>query len=118
MENNNKCDKYEGLFVFRTDEELKEHLKKCPDCQAEHEKLLKVSKLVKEVAPVYLAKKKKEKTILIKRIACCFAFFAILTSVTGYQLYDNYNLQEASLDEESCISTQGLPTDDYGFFEI
>ena len=70
MENENKCDKYEGLFLFRNEEELQEHIKNCPDCKKEYEKHKNISNLVKEVAPVYLAKKAKEKSTFIKRVAC------------------------------------------------
>ena len=57
MNNENKCDKYESFFVFRDKEAFNEHLEHCPDCKKEHEKYLKVSALVKEVAPAYLEKK-------------------------------------------------------------
>ena len=40
---NNKCPKYEGLFIFSTEEELKKHIEECPDCKAEHEKMERVS---------------------------------------------------------------------------
>ncbi len=117
MENENKCNKYEGLFVFRNEEELNEHLKECPECREEHEKQQKVSALIKEVAPVYLNKKHQEKSLLIKKFACCFILFAAISSVAGYKMYEDYNYQ-ASLSDDSYIQMMGLPTDEYGFFEI
>ena len=62
--------------------------------------------------------RKEEKTVKLKRLACCFAAFAIISTIAGYQFINDYNYQEASLDDDSYISTLGLPTDDYGFFEI
>ena len=80
MNNENKCNKYESFFIFRDEEAFNEHLEHCPDCKKEHEKHLKVSSLLKEVAPVYLEKKRKEKksaikiahSLLQKYVFCCF----------------------------------------------
>ncbi len=117
MEHKNKCDKYEGLFVFQTEEVLKEHIEHCPDCKAENDKYEKVSELVKEAAPVYLLKEKNKKIKAIKRLACCFIFFTGLTAFTGYKMYDNYNFQISS-DYDSYITSMGLPVDDYGFLDL
>ena len=117
MNNENKCNKYESFFVFRDEEAFSEHLEHCPDCKQEHEKYLKVSALVKEVAPVYLEKKKKEKTSVLKRLACCFVAFVGFASFVGYEAYDDYAFKTMEV-EESYVSTMGLPVDDYGFLEI
>ena len=115
MKNENKCNKYESLFIFRNEEELQKHLEECPECKAEYEKHIKVSSLVKEVAPKYLARSKK--TTFVKKVACLAIVFTIITAVTGYKVYDEYSYQ-ANLSEDSCITNLGLPTDDYGFLEI
>ncbi len=117
MDNNKKCDKYEGLFVFRDEEELNRHLEECADCKAEHEKLLKVSQLVKEVAPEYLARKQKQKTNTLKKAACFIMAFSIISAFAGYKVYDEIRYQ-ANTTDYSYITTLGLPTDDYGFLEI
>ncbi len=117
MKEDKKCNKYEGFFVFQNEEKFYEHLEHCPDCQKEHEKYIKVSKLVKEVAPIYLKRKQAEKTNVIKRLACCFIFFIGLTVFTGYKVYDNYTMQ-VNYAQDSCLTTMGLPVDDYGFLEI
>ena len=44
-----KCDKYEALFKFADEETLMAHLAECEDCRAEHEKMQRVSELIKEV---------------------------------------------------------------------
>ncbi len=117
MDNEKKCDKYEGLYVFRSEDELLEHINNCPDCKEEHEKQQKISNLVKEVAPVYLARMEKEKKTFVKKVACCVAVFTLITSFAGYKMYDSYSYQ-ANIDNDSYIEDIGLPTDDYGFFEI
>lgn len=118
MNNQNKCDKYEAFFVFNNEEAFLNHINNCPDCKEIHEKQLKVSQLVKEVAPVYLKKKQKEKFNAIKKLACCFVFFIGLTAFSGYKYYDEYTLLQMDMTEESCIDALGLPVDEYGFLEI
>jgi len=118
MNNENRCDKYEAYFVFQDEKKFLEHLQSCDDCKKEHEKYMKVSELVKEVAPVYLSKRQKAKISTIKRLACCFIAFIGLTAFTGYKMYDDYMLQSYSQDYDSCIGAMGLPTDDYGFLDL
>lgn len=117
MKDQNKCDKYEALFVFKGDDALYNHIENCPDCFEEHKKQLKVSALVKEVAPVYLQKQKKKRLSLVKKLACCFMFVVFVSAFTGYKMYEQNSFQVSSA-EESYISAMGLPTDDYGFFEF
>ena len=117
MNDEKKCNRYEGFFVFQDEEKFYEHLEHCPDCQKEHEKYIKVSELVKEVAPLYLKKKQKEKIGVIKKLACCFVVFVGLTAFTGYKVYDNYTIQ-SNYAQDSYVSTMGLPIDEYGFLEI
>ncbi len=118
MDNSKKCNKYETLFIFQNDEELKAHLENCPECKAEYEKYMKVSRLVKEVGAEYLAKKKREKLSAIKKIACCFIMITSLSvAYTGYNFYNDYSFRVNSA-EESCIDLMGLPVDSYGFLEI
>lgn len=118
MDNEKKCNKYESLFIFQNENDFNAHLENCPDCQKEHERYLKVSSLVKEVAPVYLEQMKKKKFSAIKKIACCFILFAGLSATyTGYHFYDDYSFQVNSA-EESYIDLMGLPVDSYGFLEL
>ena len=115
---NNKCDKYEGFFVFQDEEKFKEHLEECPTCNQVHKKLLKVSSLVKEVAPIYLEIENKEKMMVAaKRLACCLVVFVGLTAFTGYEVYDNYTYHE-NLDQGSYVTEMGLPVDEYGFLSL
>ena len=119
MENNKKCDKYEAFFVFNDEKAFFEHIEECPDCKAEHEKYLKVSQLVKDVASQYLKRREenKKKTILFKQAACFLVLLAGIGSFAGYKIYDDYSFQINNI-EESYIYAMGLPTDEYGFLEI
>lgn len=118
MNDKKKCDKYESFFIFRNEEAFYNHLENCPDCREEHEKYLKVSALVKEVAPAYLKRQEEKKKIsAVKKLACCFVLFVSLTCFFGYRVYDENSFQ-VNMAEDSYIGTLGLPTDDYGFFEI
>lgn len=120
MDNNkNKCNKYEGYFIFKDDESLKKHLEECDECKKEHEKYIKVSSLLKEIAPIYLERENKRKMMTsAKRLACCFVVFVCLVSFTGYKMYDNYLYQSNNSEQESYISEMGLPTDKYGFLSL
>lgn len=118
-EKKNKCDKYEAFFVFQNEEAFNNHIKECPDCREEHEKYLKVSSLVKEVAPIYLKKYKTGKVKALKRLVCCFVLFIGLTaSYTGYYMYNDYTVQMYGAEDSAYVSAMGLPVDDYGFLEL
>jgi len=117
MENEKKCDKYEAFFTFQDEEAFNRHIENCPDCKREHEKYLKVSTLVKEVAPVYLARQKEHKNSLLKKAACFIVILTGFIGFTGYKMYNDNSFQISSA-EESYIYSMGLPTDDYGFLEL
>lgn len=117
MKNPKKCDKYEAFFSFKGEDALYNHIENCPDCLEEHKKYLKVSALVKEVAPIYLKKQERNKISAVKKLACCFVCFICICAFTGYKMYEQNSFQVSSADE-SYISAMGLPTDDYGFFEL
>lgn len=117
MDNEKKCDKYETYFTFKSEVDFNAHLNECPDCKKEHEKYLKVSRLVKEVAPEYLKNVEKRKRNAAKRLAACFILFVGIAGIyTGYGLNDSSRYSVT--DDDSYISTMGLPTDEYGFLEI
>lgn len=42
---NDKCSKYEGLFIFSDDETLKKHLLECEECRREQEKWIEFQSL-------------------------------------------------------------------------
>jgi len=63
-----KCTKYESLFTFSSEEELKEHLDECEDCRREQEEMDKISELIQEVRPYYF--QKRTNSINSFKVAC------------------------------------------------
>ena len=110
-----KCSQYEALFTFRSEEELMEHVKNCPECKAEHEKMQKVSELLQEVKPYY---QKRRKTFAKLKAAC--ALFLIMVCGTTLGII-NFNTDISdTLKYGSALSSEdlGLPVDSYGLIYI
>lgn len=112
-----KCNKYEGLFVFGSEDDLQEHLKVCPDCQKEHEEIQKVSVLVKEVKP-FIRKKSQRPKIKLK-VAACFFTLILGFGMINFLTPKDINQNKTSLATEiSPVAQMGLPTDEYGLLYI
>ncbi len=115
-----KCTKFESLFLFRDEKELQEHLKECPDCRQEQEKMDKVSELIQEVKPYYVKKRKDSFTRL--KVACilCFGLFTGMLigyfSQYGYITTANYNYSDTST--QSATNEYGMPIDNYGLISL
>ena len=110
-----KCTKYEALFTFRSEDELMRHISECEDCRLEHEKMQKVSSLIREVKPYYRAKRKNLAKI---KIAC--AFLMIMFSGTTLGLI-NFNPDISdTLKYGTTLSSEdlGLPVDSYGLISV
>lgn len=109
-----KCNGYESMFTFLSDEDFLRHLEECEECRLEHKKMQRVSELIQEAKP-YFQKKHQRKTAI--KVACaafvvismsaCFQFFA----ATG--LYD-----EIAAANSPSIEEMGLPVDEYGFLMV
>lgn len=112
---NKKCTKYEGLFIFADEKTFQKHVNECPDCQAEHEKMQNISKLLQEVKPVYLERRKQTAQL---KIAC--AICAMLLSGTVMGLV-NFNTDISdTIKYGTTLSAQdlGLPVDSYGLILV
>jgi len=112
---NDKCTKYEGLFTFRNEEELQEHMKSCPDCRAEHEKLMRVSELIQEAKPYF---KQRRKSFAKLKVAC--AIFVVMFSGTTLGVL-NLNTQISDTlkyGTELSAGDLGLPVDSYGLISL
>ena len=42
-QNTKQCNGYEAMYTFLNDEDFERHLKECPQCAKEHEKMQKVT---------------------------------------------------------------------------
>ncbi len=111
----NKCSKYEGLFVFSDEETLNSHIKECEDCKKEQEKMDKVSALLGEVKFYYRAKNKK-----LKRLkAVCAMFFLIFFSATFGILSNDSDLTDALMYGDTLSAEElGFPVDSYGLLMV
>lgn len=111
----NKCKKYEGLFVFGDEEALRQHIETCEDCRKEQEIMDKVSNLIKEVKPYYISKRKKTAKL---KIAC--AMLTILLSATVMGVV-NFNTDVSDIIKYgNTLSAEdlGLPVDAYGLLMV
>lgn len=111
----NKCSKYEGLFVFSDEETLKKHLEECEECRLEHEKMQKVSNLIGEVKFHYKSKQRKLK----KLRAVCAALFLVIFSTTFCVITMDSDLTDILAYEDSLSAEElGFPVDSYGLIMV
>lgn len=111
----NKCSKYEGLFVFSDEETLNKHLEECPDCRAEQEKMQRVSELISEVKPYYSARTRRAK----KLKAVCALLFFIFFSATFGVISNDSDLADALMYGETLSAEDlGFPVDSYGLLMV
>lgn len=111
----NKCSKYEGLFIFSDTNNFNEHLNECEDCRKENEKMQKISDLIQEVKPYYLNKRNKLRKM---RVAAAL-FFIMLFSATFGIVYTNEDLSDALMYGDTLTAEElGFPVDSYGLLMV
>ncbi len=110
-----KCTKYEALFTFRSKEELQQHIEECEDCRREHEKMLKVSELIKEVRPYY---REKRKNLAKVKIACALCMIMLSGTTLGV-INLNTDISD-TLKYGTTLSAEdlGFPVDSYGLISV
>lgn len=110
-----KCSKYEGLFVFSDEETLKKHVEECEDCKLEEEKMQKVSNLIGEVKFYYKSKQKK----LMKMRAVCAALFLVVFSTSFCAVTMDSDLSDIlAYDNTLSAEDLGFPVDSYGLIMV
>ena len=110
-----KCKKYEGLFLFSDENTLLEHVEQCPDCKAEYDKMQRVSELLQEVKPYFMAKRKRN---IQMRIACAISFIMLSGSVMGVMNFNSDISETLRYGTVLEAEDYGFPVDDYGFLFI
>lgn len=111
----NKCSKYEGLFVFSDEETLKKHLEECEDCAKEAQKMNRVSELIGEVKFYYKQKARR----LVKIKAACAVFLLICFSLTCGFLTMDTDLTDALMYGDTLSAEDlGFPVDSYGLLMV
>ena len=110
-----KCQKFEGLFVFSDEETFKKHIEECPDCAKEAMKMEKVSALLQEVRPYFVRQNKHFATL---KVACAVSFILFagtIVGITGFNQDLNDMIKYGTVLEASDL---GLPVDDYGLILV
>ncbi len=112
---NEKCSKYESLFVFRSEEELNEHINTCEDCRLEHEKMLRVSELIQEAKPYFKEQKRNWAKV---KVAC--ALFLLMVSGTTLGVINLNTDVSDTLKYGTTLTYEdlGLPVDSYGLISL
>jgi len=115
---NEKCTKFKSLYLFRNENELEEHLKECPDCRAEKERMDRVSELIQEVKPYYANQRKKSFARL--QVACILCFGLFTGMLIGYFTQFGYMTANNSAYTETTQTTNeyGMPIDSYGLISL
>ena len=114
-----KCNKYEAYFTFASKDDFDAHISNCKECMQEKIKQEKLSFLIKDSSETYklLSSKQKTQKTLIK-IACSLLLFVSFGTFAGIEMYETHTYQTfVNSSETSVIFQQGLPIDDYGFFD-
>lgn len=111
----NKCSKYEGLFVFSDEETLKKHVEECEECKKEHAKMQKVSELIGEVKFYYKSKQRK----LRKLRAVCAALFLVIFSTTFCVVTMDDDFTDMLVYGDTLSAEElGFPVDSYGLIMV
>ena len=112
---NDKCTKYEGLFIFSDEETLKKHIETCPDCAKEDAEMKKVSELIQEVKPYFVQKRKN----YLKLKAICAVSVMILCTTTLGVINLNTDISD-TIKYGNVLSADdlGLPVDSYGLLMV
>ena len=111
----NKCTKYEGLFVFSDDETLKKHIEECDECRKEAEKMEKVSDLLDEVKFYYHSKNKKRPKF---RVACAILLLLFSTLTAGIVVSNDDILDSLKYGDTLSAEDLGFPVDSYGLLMV
>ena len=112
---NEKCNKYEALFIFSTEEEFKKHIQSCKDCQKEQEIMNKVSELIKEVKPELINLRKTAAKIKV----ACAAFAILLSGVTLGVINLNTDISDTlRYGQVLSVEDYGFPVDSYGLIMV
>lgn len=111
----NKCSKYEGLFIFSDKETLMKHVEECDECRLEHEKMQKVSDLIGEVKFHYKSKQRNFR----KLKAICAALFLVVFSTTFWVTTMDDDLTDMLVYGNTLSAEElGFPVDSYGLIMV
>lgn len=114
----NKCNKFEELFVKADESVLLAHIEDCSECRSEYEKMLKVSNLISEVKPLYRRKRRVQKNVF----AMAASFLMIFLAFFAIQIYTPNSIVNETIASISgsdyTYEEIGLPVDEYGLIMV
>lgn len=117
----NKCEKFEELFILEDETPLLEHIKGCETCRCEYEKMKKVSGLVKEVSFEYRRKKAKNAQ-RARVLSMAASFLIVFLAFFALQIQNPDSIVNETIaqiqDGGYTYEQMGLPVDDYGFIMV
>ena len=113
----NKCSKYEELFISSSGEELEKHILECEECKKEHDTQQRVSSLLDEVKMYYYAKRKQRMVRLRVAYAVMFLVFSLI-SVTGWALNDDDLMDTLKYGDTLSAEDLGFPVDSDGLLMV
>ena len=111
----NKCTKYEGLFIFSDEETLTKHIEECPECRAEHEKMQKVSELIGETKFYYRSKSNRARKL---KAVCALALFMFFSATFGVINNDEEFADALMYGDTLTAEDLGFPVDSYGLLMV
>ena len=111
-----KCSKYESLFVFSDENTLNKHLQECEECRKEAEVLAKVSTLLDEVKMYYHAKNKQKRNRLRAICASVFIVFSLMS--LGVVTTNDDIMDTLKYGDTLSAEDLGFPVDSYGLLMV
>ncbi len=111
---NNKCKKFEELFISENEKALLEHIEECEECRIEYEKMQKVSNLIKEAKPLYKRKRTARKNVIAMAASFLMVFLAFFAmQISNPESVVNETIAAIS-GSDYTYEQMGLPVDEYG----
>ena len=111
----NKCSKYEGLFIFSNEEALQKHIEECPECRAEHEKMQRVSELISETKFYYRSKSNRRRKL---KAICALALFMFFSASFGVINNEGEFADALMYGDTLTAEDLGFPVDSYGLLMV
>lgn len=112
----NKCNKYEGLFIFQGKDALDSHIKECEECKKTHEHFMEISNLIKEAKPAFFREQRRKKNQLK---TACAVFLLVLSGTFAVTINSDSNIKETlKYGDVLCAEDYGFPVDSFGLIMV
>ncbi len=113
-----KCNKYEELFVSCDRQAFFKHIENCDECRIEYQKMQKVSDLIKEIKPLYRARRRAKKNVIAMAASFLIIFLAFFTmQISNPDSIVNEAIASIS-GANYTYEQMGLPVDEFGLIMV